>query len=163
MPPSENDETDRFFDVTPYLKLFIDKDGRWFQNGAEIIHPEIYLYFNSVLEKSPAGEYRIRCAREICRVEVEDAPFVVHRVVEHDQGRIRLELNDRTVESFQPERFWIGKNNVPYVEVKGGAFHARFSRPAYYQLARHIHSDETETAFYFEMDGKRTRIRITDP
>lgn len=160
MTLSRDSESDDLFDVTPYLKLFIDKEGRWFQNGAEIIHPEIYVYFNSVLERTADGGYRIRCNREVCRVEVEDAPFIVQRVAENDQGRMCIELNDGTKEVFRPERFWIGKNNIPYTEVKDGAFHARFARPAYYQLAGHIHADETETNFYFEMDGKRTRIRF---
>src|SRR4030042_6401885 len=78
-------------DVTPYLKLVIDKDGRWFQNGAEIINPEIYRYFCQSLEKTDDGRYRIRCDREICRVEVEDAPFVVVRVLPDDPQVLEVE------------------------------------------------------------------------
>src|SRR4030042_4546514 len=52
--------------VTPYLKLVIDKDGRWFQNGAEIINPEIYKYFNELLEKTSDGGYQIRSGHEFC-------------------------------------------------------------------------------------------------
>ena len=155
------DEDHRLFDVTPYLRLVIDKDGRWFQNGVEIVHPEIYRYFCQSLEKTSDGMYRIRCDREICRVEVEDAPFVVVRVRQDDSHVLWVELNDGTSEPFQPERFWIGVENVPYVEIKDGAFHARFSRSAYYQLAEHIEADdEEEETFSFRLDGKRTPVKV---
>jgi hypothetical protein len=151
---------EQFFDVTPYLRLVIDKDGRWFQNGAEIIHPEIYRYFCRSLEKTPEGGFQIRCDREVCRVEVEDAPFVVVRVRGDDRIGLSVELNDGTREPFLPEHFWISAGSVPYIEVKGGAFHARFSRPAYYQLAEYIVTDAEEQTFSFLLDGKRTPIRV---
>ena len=127
--------TDEVFDATPYLKLFFDKEGRWFQNGAEIVHPQVYLLFSRSLERAQDGGYQVRVGQEICRVEVEDAPFVVKNVTELDEDRLRMELNDGTREIFEPERFWIGEENVPYAFVKEGRFRARFSRPAYYQLA----------------------------
>ncbi len=129
----KREEDQILFDASPYLRLYIDKDGRWFQNGLEIIHKEIYLQFNQVLEKTADGGYRVRMGKEICRVEVEDAPFVVRRIIENEKGQVMLELNDETKEIFNPYKFWIGKNNIPYSHVKEGAFHARFSRPAYYQ------------------------------
>lgn len=151
---------DEVFDVTPYLKLFFDKEGRWFQNGAEIVHPQVYLLFSRSLERTHDGGYQVRVGQEICRVEVEDAPFVVKRVTELDQGRVRMELNDGTEEIFEPERFWIGEENVPYTRVKEGRFRARFSRPAYYQLARHIVSDADEEQFYFMQNGKRIPVGL---
>jgi len=160
MSEPASDEEQRLFDVTPYLRLVIDKDGRWFQNGAEIVQPEIYRYFCQSLEKTKDGGYRIRCDREVCRVEVEDAPFVVLRVRPDDRHGLRIELNDGTQEPFQPERFWIGAGNVPYVQIKGGAFHARFSRPAYYQLAEHINADEEKGTFFFLLNGKRTPVKV---
>jgi hypothetical protein len=148
------------FDASPYLKLFIDKEGRWFQNGAEIIHREIYLYFNSMLERAPDGGYRIAMGREVCTVEVEDAPFVVERLIRENGDGILLELNDGAREPFYPENFWIGEENIPYSKVKGGVFHARFSRPAYYDLANNIVPDGNG-AFHFELDGEKFLVRLT--
>jgi uncharacterized protein len=145
-------------DVSPYLKLTIDKDGRWFQNGAEIIHPEVYRYFNQLLESTPEGTYRIRTASEICCVEVEDAPFVVQTVLDDPSGPLRIQLNDDSVEVLKPQFLWIGANNVPYALVKDERFHARFSRQAYYMLAEHIVSDEREEDFYVEINGDRSLI-----
>ncbi|AFM26282.1 DUF1285 domain-containing protein [Desulfomonile tiedjei] len=154
MSEAENGEV---FDATPYLKLVIDKDGRWFQNGAEIIHPEIYKQFNQMLEKLPDGGYQVRLGREVCRVEVEDAPFVIVRASMDGDGRIVLVLNDGTVEILNPEEFWIGNDNVPYCHVKNGEFRARFSRSAYYQISEHIVAGD-EGDFFLEIDGVRTRI-----
>jgi hypothetical protein len=155
MQESENGQV---FDASPYLKLFIDKDGRWFQNGAEIIHPEIYKQFNQMLERLSHGEYRVRMGNEICRVEVEDAPFVIMRVSQDDRGRILMELNDGGSETLDPEHLWISQDNVPYCRVKGDSFHARFSRPAYYQLAKFIVTDD-EKDFFLLIEGRRTKIK----
>ncbi|MEJ2719180.1 MAG: DUF1285 domain-containing protein, partial [Deltaproteobacteria bacterium] len=154
---------DDVFDATPYLKLVFDKEGRWFQNGAEIIHSEVYLLFSRSLERAHDGAYQVRIGKEICRVEVEDAPFVVRNVTELSKDCFRLELNDGTGEIFEPERFWIGEENVPYTSVKEGQFHARFLRPAYYELAKHIVSDADEKRFYLEQDGKRIPVRMDQP
>ena len=159
MAGSSTNENGEVFDVSPYLRLVIDKDGRWFQNGAEIIHPEIYLLFSSMLEKTPEGKYLVRFGGEICRVEVQDAPFVVQCVDEEGEGRIVIQLNDGSREPLDPDRFWIGRENVPYCRVKDRAFHARFSRPAYYQLARYIVSDDDERVFFLLIDGKRSEIK----
>jgi uncharacterized protein len=159
MEEKPNNNSEEVFDASPYLKLVIDKDGRWFQNGAEIVHPEIYRLFNQMLEKTPEGEYLVRMGREICTVEVEDAPFVVKRIIENDHEQLLLELNDGWREPFAPKCFWIGEQNIPYCSVKNGTFHARFSRPAYYQLAQHIVTDETEKEFFLLLDGERIPIK----
>jgi uncharacterized protein len=157
MKDSENGIKPAIFDASPYLRLFIDKDGKWFQNGTEIIHKEIYLQFNSMLERTPDAGYRVRLGQEVCRVEVEDAPFVVLSVVEDGNGGFVLSLNDGTSENLDPEWFWIGAENVPYSYVKEGVFHARFSRPAYYQLAHHIVTDD-EREFFLLIRGERIPI-----
>ncbi len=154
-----NDDGKQIFDATPYLKLFIDKDGRWFQNGKEIIHTAIYRQFCSMLEKTPAGGYQVRMGREVCGVEVEDAPFVVKGIVQGADGSVGVQLNDGTTEPFDPAGFWIGKENVPYCRIRNGSFHARFSRPAYYQIARHIDSDPEGNDFFLELNGKRTPVK----
>ena len=159
MDGCSTDGNGEIFDVSPYLKLVIDKDGRWFQNGAEIVHPEIYRFFCRTLEKTADGEYIVRFGREICRVEVEDAPFVIQSIDEEGDGTIAVQLNDGTREAFDPEHFWIGHENIPYCRVKDGELHARFSRPAYYQLASHIVSDGDEKDFFLLINGKKIPIK----
>ncbi len=153
-------ESGNVFDSTPYLKLMIDKDGRWFQNGNEIIHPEIYKYFCSLLEKDSDGNYRIRMGREVCAVRVEDAPFVVVSISTYPD-KLNIHLNDESIEELDPSNLWIGSKDVPYLKIKNGAFHARFSRAAYYQLAEHIKSHD-DTEFFLEINGAQYPIRRID-
>ncbi len=148
-----------YFDVTPHLRLFIDKDGRWYQNGAEIIHPGIRRQFMEALEISPVGGYRIRVGREVCQVEVEDAPYVVVGIVDNGDGNLSLELKDGAKEVFDPETFWINDQNIPYSMVRNGEFPARFSRPAYYELAQRIVSDEENQSFSLVLNGKSWPVR----
>lgn len=152
-----HDDT-QFFDATPYLKLTVDKDGRWFQNGAEITHPAVRKHFMGLLERTVDGGYRIRSGREICAVEVEDTPFVVTATMGDREAGLSIALNDDSSEPFDPELFWIGKENTPYTRIKGNAFSARFSRPAYYQLTDFIEADNEED-FFFVIRGVRTRVR----
>ena len=158
MDQSPPEQGQQVFDATPYLKLFIDKDGKWFQNNAEIVHPNVYAIFCQALETTPDGGYQVRIGREICRVEVEDAPFVVQRVFEKNDNQLFMQLNDGSEEEFSPDPFYIGKDNVPYTEVKGRTFKARFSRPAYYQLAEHI--TEREGEYYLNIGDRLDRIRF---
>lgn len=159
MTGSSDGTSAEFFDATPFLKLVIDKDGRWFQNGAEIVHPSVYRQFCAMLEHTADGGYQVRMDKEVCRVEVEDAPFVILRVMEQDSGPFLLLLNDGTTEPFDPDQFWIGEHNVPYCTVKNRVFHARFSRPAYYQLASHIVQGQDENEFFIEVQGKRVPVK----
>jgi hypothetical protein len=111
-----------------------------------------------MLEKTPSGGYQVRMGREVCGVEVEDAPFVVKGINEGSDGSISIQLNDGTTEPFDPAGFWMGKENVPYCKIRDGLFHARFSRPAYYQIARYIHSDGEGKDFFFHLNGKHTPV-----
>lgn len=149
------------FDASPYVKLFIDREGRWFQNGAEIIHPGIYRLFCDALEKVPDGGYRVKIGRETCRVEVEDTPFVVKAIRDTVDGGIRLLLNDGTLDDFDPSTFWISSDGIPYCEVKGRRFPARFLRPAYYALAQYVVEDHG--SYYLEVNGKRSIVRLQPP
>ncbi len=158
MTESFNNADSTCFDVTPHLKLVVDKDGRWFQNEVEIIHPRILRQFLEALEKKPEGGYRIRIGKEVCSVEVEDTPFIVSRILETDEN-IRLELNDGSHEILDPETLWINEENVPYVSVKNGEFSARLSRPAYYELARTLDFDEIHKTFVLKLHGKTWPIR----
>lgn len=159
MTDSQESSAESVFDATPYLKLFIDKDGRWFQNGKEIIHTGIYRLFAGSLEKASNGGYQVRMGRQICEVEVEDAPFVIKSVIDDAEGPISILLNDGSEELFDPRSFWIGADNVPYCRVKDGVFHARFSRPAYYLLTGHIVEGDGDDEFYFLIGDERTPIR----
>lgn len=140
-------------------ELYIDKEGQWFFKGAPIIRGEIVTLLSQHLVALEDGSYEVRWKDQGCAVWVEDTPFVVWGVTPVEcTGRLSgalLELNDGTTEMLDPESLSIGLQNVPYCKVKQGRFLARFSRKAYYQLARMIEEiPGTEEGFCLRLGDK---------
>jgi hypothetical protein len=139
--------------------LRIDKEGRWFFRDAEITHRKTYLLYCRNLTRDESGQIILRIGREQCRVEVEDAPFVV-KTLEFvpAEGRelksIGLILNDETHEELYPETLRIGPGNVLYCRVRSGKFEARFSRGAYQLLFPYIQHDQKANRFFITIDGR---------
>ncbi len=147
-------------DIPPCM-IYIDKEGRWFHKGAEMIHREIIRSFYQNMELDSQGRYIINWQGERCYVDVEETPFIVKRVAGQDSGRagvsrVILYLSDDEKEDLVPETLSFGEDNVPYCRVKGGIFPARFSRAAYYQLAEFI--KEEEGGYYLSLNEKKYRI-----
>lgn len=148
-------------DIPPCL-IFIDKEGRWFHQGVEMIHRETIHLFYQHMSVDSQGRYIITLEGERCYVEVEDTPFIVRRArftdsVPADQSRYLLSLNDGTEENLSPDTLMVGKGNVLYCRVKAHSFPARFDRQAYYQLARYI--EEREGVYFLPLNGKEYLIR----
>ena len=151
-------------DISPCL-IFIDKEGHWYHQGAEMIHREFIRLFYQNMELDSEGRYLINWANEHCYVEVEDTAFVVMRVSyeggNQDQAsRIELNLSDDTKEALLPDSLFVGKENVLYCKVKSGLFPARFNRAAYYQLAEYI--EEEGKNYFLPLNGRKYVIRAQD-
>jgi len=152
-------------DIPPCL-IFIDKEGRWYHQGAEMIHREVIRLFYQNMVLSPEGRYLINWENALCYVEVEDTAFVVMRV-SYDEGsqrqttRFQLSLSDDTKETLEPDTLRVGKDHVLYCRVKSGIFPARFNRAAYYQLAEYI--EEKNGAYFLPLNGQKYIIRTDDP
>lgn len=151
-------------DVLPCL-IFIDKEGRWFHKGVEMIHREIIRLFYRHLGLDSQGRYILTLEGERCYVEVEDTPFVVRRArfmdsVQADRSRYTLSLSDGTEENLSPDTLKVGVDHVLYCRVKDHAFPARFDRPAYYQLAQYI--VERAGVYFLPLNGKEYEIRKKD-
>ncbi len=139
--------------------FWIDREGRWFYRGEEITHRRTYLLYSRSLTLDGQGRLLLRVGREECRVEAEDAPYVVKSVdFVRAEGReyqgIDLLLNDETRESLNPETLQVGRENVLYCRVRGGMFSARFSRGAYQLLFPLIRHDEDGRRFFLPLGGK---------
>ena len=147
----------------PPCMIYINKDGKWFHKGMEMIHRGIVNEFYRSLTIDSCGEYLITLGEEKCFVEVEDTPFIVTRV-EYDntkksfEERIILYLIDETQETLAPESLRVGNENVLYCKIKKNTFNARFSRAAYYQLASHI--KEEGDKYYLPLNKKKYYIKI---
>lgn len=111
--------------------LRIDVDGDWFDGPVEVTHAGVLANLRSGLRRDGEGFFiqtRVRIP-----VEVADAPFVVTRI-ERRGDRLHAHLNDGAEEDVDARTLRIGPGEVPYCAVKGGAFEARLSRAAAFQL-----------------------------
>ena len=138
----------------PSCNMFVDKEGRWFHKGAPIIHSALIALFYQCLDVNEEGDYLIRLHGQVCRLDVEDTPFVIVRtdfVAGASPGEkdcLLLRLIDDTEEALDPETLFVGADHVMYCRIRDGKFRARFLRSSYYQLAEHI-DHEPETGKYF--------------
>jgi uncharacterized protein len=138
--------------------IFIDREGHWYYQGAEMWNREIVRLFYRHTSMDADGRYILELDGQRCLLEVEDTVYVVRRV--HKEGNFLLHLSDDRVEGLAPETLYIGEDSVLYCTVKG-AFPARFTRPAYYQLADYV--EEEGGAYFLDAAGKRYEIRIRTP
>ena len=146
-------------DNIPPCLIFIDKEGRWYHQGAEMIHREFIRLFYEHMELDSQGRYIISYRGERCYVEVEDTAFVVNRVELNDQADhsgFILYLSDDSKEGLLPGTLYVGKDNVLYCRVKDRTFPARFSRAAYYQLAEYF--EEEDGNYYLSLHGEKHLI-----
>jgi hypothetical protein len=119
--------------------LRVDVDGEWHDADVQITHPGVLANLRGNLRRDAAGYFiqtRVRIP-----VEVADAPFVVARI-ERSGEALRAWLNDGTDQEVDPATLRIGPGDVPYCAVKDGAFEARLSRAAAYQLLALADYDE---------------------
>jgi hypothetical protein len=107
--------------------LRIDAEGEWFDGDVQVTHPGI----RGNLRKDAEGYFiqtRVRIP-----VRVDDVPWLVTRL-ERRGDRLHAFLNDGSEETVDPATLRVGAGDVPYCAVKGGAFQARLSRAATFQL-----------------------------
>ena len=147
-------------DVPP-CSIHIDKEGRWFHKGVEMIKRDLIRLFYQHMVIDSTGRYLIKWGRDLCYVEVEDTAFFVRRVIFENRARVDnsrfiLYLNDDTREDLFPDTLFLGNDHVLYCMVKNRTFPARFDRPAYYQLAEYI--EEEDEKFFLPFNGRKYMI-----
>lgn len=145
------------FDKKP--RIFIDKNGNWYQDGLRITHHWTYLENNKNLDIDEEGLFFVDEGYGRVYAEVEDTPFVV-KMVSIKGGRYFAVLNDETVEDLNPEQLIICSENVPYTMVKNGKFKARFTSQAYYEFAKYI--VHKEDGFYIDTINGTVKIRMEE-
>ena len=146
----------------PPCLIYIDKEGVWHHQGAEMVRRDFIRMFFQNMEMDSDGCYVINWGGKRCYVEVEDTAFVVRNVLyqetaEGQMDRFVLSLSDDTKENLLPETLYVGDNNVMYCRVKNTAFPARLNRTSYYELVKHI--VEKRGAFYLSIGGRDYEIK----
>lgn len=155
------DEMER---LSPCL-IHIDKEGRWFHKGSEMIHRDFIRLFYENMGLTPEGVYVIHWNGKTCYVDVEDTAHVIRRIVHRPEKEgggecYMLYLSDDLKEELAPETLSVGKENVLYCRVKDSVFPARFTRAAYYQIAGFI--TERQGLFYLPLNDRLYPIAMHD-
>jgi hypothetical protein len=131
--------------------LRVDLEGEWWDEGIQVTHPGIVANLRGNLKKDADGYFiqtRVRIP-----VRVDDVPWVVTRL-ESRGDRLHGVLNDGTEEIVNPATLRLGRDDVPYCAVKGGAFEARLSRAATFQLLALAHYDEASGRGSLRIGGR---------
>ena len=160
-PDPQQIPTDGWPDDLPPCLIHVDKEGRLWHLGAEMIHKGINQLLMEHVELDEKGRYIIVFRGQRCFVEVEDTLFVINRV-DHlpeagkEPEKFVVTLNDDSREELHPETLFLGDENVLYARIKSRRFPARFLRKGYYQLADHI--IEKEGRFILPYRGREYEI-----
>ena len=141
----------------------IDRDGVWRHEGQEVTHPGVLrnLYANLRVE---GGAHYLQVGPARIPVDVADAPFVVIRVeIRPDAPEsLWLHLSDGTAEALDPARLWLGPGGAPYCPVKDGRFTARFSVPAWLQLAERLEGEPGSDRAVLVLGNRRISLTERD-
>ncbi len=146
----------------------IDKDGIWYFRGEAMERQDIVRHLHQFLKMDSAGRYVIETEDDRCYVTVEDVPYVIRTVdpgFSHNSGRsyILISLSDGSREELNLDiPFWHGADNALYCKVKKGAYAARFSRPAYYQLCGYIEHDAARGTYMVTVNDNSYPLAFTD-
>lgn len=117
----------------------IDRDGRWYHDGAPIAREALVrLFAQRGLKQDDQGRYWLQSPFEKYAVEVEDVPFIITdyeiegaelTFITNMGERVRLSA-DSTLE-LRP--YPAAEGRIPYIEVRDGLY-ARMGRAVYYDL-----------------------------
>jgi uncharacterized protein len=131
--------------------LRIDRDGDWYDQGVQVTHPGILANLRGNLKKDADGFFIQTRAR--IPVRVDDVAWVVSRIERRGEA-LHAIVNDGTDERIDPATVRLGAADVPYCTVKGGAFEARFSRAATFQLLALADYDEASGRGTLRLGGR---------
>ncbi len=138
-------------------KIRFGRDGLWYSDDEVIPNHAIRRLFSRTLQVLPDGRGRLELGEDRADVVIEDTPWVVTHVEGDPRSGFSVVLNDETREPLDPATLSVGADDVLYCAVKGGAHRARFLRPAYYALMRHVETGP-DGACVLPVSDRRVRI-----
>ncbi|PIW26140.1 MAG: DUF1285 domain-containing protein [Rhodospirillales bacterium CG15_BIG_FIL_POST_REV_8_21_14_020_66_15] len=124
------------------IDMRIGLDGTWYYAGSPIGRKELVRLFSTVLHRDGAGDHWLITPAEVCRIRVDDAPFLGVEATLRETGDrqdITVRTNiDQTVAigAEHPLRVDVDPQTLeprPYVALDRG-LEARLTRSVYYQL-----------------------------
>jgi len=139
----------------------VDRDGRIFHDGTEVIDPHVLAFFVRAMRRTPEGRYLVLCQGEQNWFEAVDTPFVVQRVRPRRDGHrvvsLEIDLVGGYRETLDPESLEARGEHL-YCRVRRGEFAARFGRAAIQQLAPFV-ADGGDGGLELRLGAARYSIR----
>jgi hypothetical protein len=114
----------------------LDRDGRFWHEGAEVTHRGLRAAFFRWLDRNPDGRWVLRLdERRFVYLDVDDAPFVI-ATLRWEGDRAFVRLSDDSEEALDCGSLRLD-GGVAYATVKG-RFAGRLARAAWHALAERI-------------------------
>ncbi len=134
--------------------LRIDREGRFWHDGARVDHPALETALRSWVTRHPDdGRPILSNGYDWCYFTVDDAPLFVAALHVGDEGAVTLKLTDGTQEPLDPTTLRVGERGVVYARARG--LDAKFTRHAQTQLAPVLVNDEPPEVL---IQGRRVAI-----
>jgi hypothetical protein len=124
------------------IDMRIARDGTWFYHGTPIARKQLVRLFASILQRDEAGRFCLVTPVEVCRIVVEDAPFLAVELTVDGSGptqslSLRTNVDDHIVvnaaHALRIDRDPVTGGPAPYVRVRDG-LDARLTRSVYYEI-----------------------------
>lgn len=116
----------------------VDREGRIFHDGTEIVDPATLRFFLLALQRTPEGGWLALCQGERNWFESDGTPFVVQRlgltVADARLRAVELRFAGDYREPLDPESLESDGGHL-ICRVRKGAFSARFGKIAMQQIA----------------------------
>lgn len=135
----------------------LDRLGRWWHDDELIEHPRIIEAFNTGLQPTDDGRFKLVFGWDWCFVQVEDAAYQVLAVDETADGGLSVRLSDRTAERLDPATLQTDADGVLVCQVKQGRARARFTRDAQFALGERL--EEQAGACVLRLNNRDWPIR----
>src|SRR5262245_14114738 len=138
----------------------VDREGRVFHDGSEIVDPAVLRFFLRAMRRTPEGAWLVVCQGEHNWFDVDDTPFVVQRVHLETQAGARravsLELAGGVPEPLDPTTL-ASEGDGLGCRIWSGSLSARFGRVALQQVAPFLDDDGAGPAL--TVSGVRHLVR----
>jgi len=142
----------------------VDREGRIFHDGTEIVDPATLRFFLLALQRTPDGRWLAVCQGERNWFEPYDTPFVIKRlglgVADRQLRSVDLYFAGDYCEPLDPATLEHDGTRL-FCRVRKGAFGARFGRIATQQIAPWLDDDGTGPAI--TLDGRRRPLGALQP
>jgi hypothetical protein len=139
-----------------------DAQGRWFQDGQALEHPNLTRAFDRWIERAEDGRYCLKNDINWAYFKLEGPPFFVRSLTIEPGGELTLMLSNDRREPLRAETLRMDRDGALYCDVGAGDMAARFDRHAMAQLEAVLGEDAE--GVYLEAGGRRIRPpTVADP